>query len=99
MERRYELEPGSSCPGTIRWSSLLQSRVSVAFFTVKTFRMDGRLEASRSLTPLPDRRTSLGISNRWRRKQRLRGEHPLSCFKPFKITIVAGGRFELTTFG
>jgi hypothetical protein len=37
---------------------------------VKTFRMDSRLEASRCLTPLPDRRTSLGISNRSRRKQR-----------------------------
>jgi hypothetical protein len=34
--------------------------VSVEFFTVKTFRMDGRLKASRSLTSLPDRRASWG---------------------------------------
>src|ERR1700735_2421416 len=33
-------------------------KVSVEFFKAKTFRMDGRLEASRSPTPLSDRRTS-----------------------------------------
>src|ERR1700733_13254753 len=54
-ERRCALQVGSGCLGTIRCLSLRQSRVSVTFFTVKTFRTDCRLQASRSLTPLSDR--------------------------------------------
>jgi predicted nucleic acid-binding protein len=49
-----------------------------AGFTAKTFRMDGRLEASRSPTPLSDRRASLGISNRSGKKTTARREHPPS---------------------
>src|SRR5215475_7723701 len=41
--------------------------------TVKTFMMDGRLEALRSRTPLFDRTASLELSNRGKKKQRFRG--------------------------
>jgi hypothetical protein len=51
---------------------------------VKTFRMDSRLEASRSPTPLPDRRASLNLEL-LAKKTTAQREHPPSRFKPFKI--------------
>jgi len=51
---------------------------------VKTFRMDSRLDASRSPTPLPDRRTSLNLEL-LAKKTTAQREHSPSRFKSFKI--------------
>jgi len=81
MERRYEISARFQLPwydSLIVASLLLQSRVSVGFFTAKTFRMDSRLEASRSLTLCLTEKISLGISNRWGKKTTAQREHPAS---------------------